>query len=397
MTPATTWPLIDVAHNLAHSEFTLPPTAVGWPVTHPTPVQLRTLHGGLRAGVQTLALNNGHWSVTVLPTRGLGLWCGQAGDVRLGWDAPVQGPVHPQWVNLEASGGIGFLAGFDEWLCRCGLASNGPPGRDEWSDAAGQRHTQALVLHGHIANRPAHLLTVEWEPTQRAIRVTGQVDEGGLFLPNLRLTTTYTLTFDSPTLTITDVVENRADQPTPMQMLYHLNFGPPLLEAGAKWAVPIRALAPQTARAAAGLDTFATYGPPEVGFAEQVYLVQPLADASGQTLALLHNAAGTRGVRIGWHLEQLPCFTVWKNTAGQADGYVTGLEPATNFPNFRGFERQHGRVRTLGPHQTWQATWTITPLLTPDAVAATNAAITAIQAQAAPQIHRQPGPPFAPG
>ena len=38
-------------------------------------------------------------------------------------------------------------------------------------------------------------------------------------------------------------------------------------------------------------------------------------------------------------LEELPCFTLWKNTAAEADGYVTGLEPGTNFPNLRSFER----------------------------------------------------------
>ena len=42
--------------------------------------------------------------------------------------------------------------------------------------------------------------------------------------------------------------------------------------------------------------------------------------------------------------QELPCFTVWKNTGAMEDGYVTGLEPATNYPNFKGFERQQGRV-----------------------------------------------------
>ena len=36
-------------------------------------------------------------------------------------------------------------------------------------------------------------------------------------------------------------------------------------------------------------------------------------------------------------------------TAAEADGYVTGLEPGTNFPNLRSFERAHGRVLTLAP------------------------------------------------
>ena len=51
-------------------------------------------------------------------------------------------------------------------------------------------------------------------------------------------------------------------------------------------------------------------------------------------------------------LAELPCFTLWKNTAAEADGYVTGLEPGTNFPNLRSFERTQGRLQTLAPGAT---------------------------------------------
>ena len=39
--------------------------------------------------------------------------------------------MHPAFVNLESRGQLGWLDGFNEWLCRCGLAFNGPPGADE--------------------------------------------------------------------------------------------------------------------------------------------------------------------------------------------------------------------------------------------------------------------------
>jgi len=46
---------------------------------------------------------------------------------------------------------------------------------------------------------------------------------------------------------------------------------------------------------------------------------------------------------------------VWKNTGAIEEGHVTGLEPATNYPNFKTFERQQGRVRTLPPGGRWEA------------------------------------------
>jgi len=44
----------------------------------------------------------------------------------------------------------------------------------------------------------------------------------------------------------------------------------------------------------------------------------------------------------------LPWFVLWKNTQAEADGYVTGLEPGSSFPNPRMAERQGGRVLSLG-------------------------------------------------
>ena len=50
-----------------------------------------------------------------------------------------------------------------------------------------------------------------------------------------------------------------------------------------------------------------------------------------------------------YSIKELPYLTQWKNTAAVKDGYVTGLEPGTNFPNNRSVERKLGRVPKLAP------------------------------------------------
>ena len=74
------------------------------------------------------------------------------------------------------------------------------------------------------------------------------------------------------------------------------------------------------------------------------------AQDDGGTMSLLKNAHGTRGAVLRFNNQQLPCFTVWKNTTAVEDGYVTGIEPGTNFPNPRSFEGEKGRVIKLAPH-----------------------------------------------
>ena len=56
-------------------------------------------------------------------------------------------------------------------------------------------------------------------------------------------------------------------------------------------------------------------------------------------------------------IPRVPCQ--WRNTQAAADGYGTGIEPGTNFPNPRSFEERNGSVVSLQPGATWQAAVTL--------------------------------------
>ena len=355
------------------------------------------LRGGVRDGIDLIEVHNGALSFQLLPTRGMSIWRGEHRGNPLGWRAPLPGPVHPKFVPRNDRNGIGWLAGFDEWLCRCGLASVGPPGEDVATDKAGRTTRTPLTLHGHIANSPAHFVEVRvsLDPPHE-VSVIGQVAEGGLFLGHLNLTSTVTTIPGSNRLVIHDVVENRAALPAEMQLLYHCNIGPPFLAPGSRVIAPIRELAPLTPRAAEGIDTFDTYAGPQAGFAEQVYVYDPLCDDHGHTLALLYTAAGDRGLALRWNRKELPCLTVWKNTGALEDGYVTGIEPATCYPNFKTFERQQGRVKTLPPGGRWQCTWSMEAHDSKAGVDHVLAEIATLQAHAPQTVHRTPQPRFSP-
>ena len=93
---------------------------------------------------------------------------------------------------------------------------------------------------------------------------------------------------------------------------------------------------------------------------------------------------------VRYSLKNFPCFTQWKNTAGEADGYVTGLEPATNYPNARRFEREKGRVISLAGGESRTTNITIEVLETKKAVAATTAEIKKQQKTAKAKVHQKP-------
>ncbi|MDY0166169.1 MAG: aldose 1-epimerase family protein [Thermoguttaceae bacterium] len=387
--PRKTWTLADQQQDIYVDQIAIEPENVGGQASGYS-VTKRVLSAGVRRGVEVVEVNNGRLRFTVVPTRGMGIWRASLGQLQLGWNSPVKGPVHPSMVRLNDPSGIGWLDGFDELLVRCGLESNGAP---EFNDQG------ALVygLHGKIANIPAHQLEVSIDGDEGEISVRGVVDEARLFGNNLRLESTITTRVGEASFTVTDVVSNISAEENDLELLYHVNFGVPLLEPGAKAVVPVRKLAPRDVVAKGNLPQWDTYGPPTPGLAEACFFFELCADADGNTEAVLHNEAGSQGVAMRHNTQQLPYFILWKNMQAQQDGYVTGLEPAINFPNRKSFEKQHGRVAELKPGE--QRTFQLTLEALPDeaAVAAATARVAQLQNGTTPQILDRPDPQWSAG
>ena len=385
------WILTDVKSDLWLDSLLIDSQNLQMPVGDRWSIRKRTMHGGLREGIDIIEVDNGALSFSVLPTRGMGVWRGQYHGNFLGWQAPVCGPVHPKFVALDHRGGIGWLTGFDELLCRCGLSSNGPPGMDVRLDSLGRSSSTPLTLHGRIANQPAHYVEVriDLEPPHE-MSVIGHVAEGGLFFPHLHLTSTISTRPGCNRFVVHDVVHNHGAQPVELQMLYHCNIGPPFLGAGSRLVMPCREVSPISQRAAEGIATYDVCSAPTAGFAEQVYCHLPLSDSEGRCTALLSTANGDRALQMRWNQRELPYFTFWKNTAANEDGYVTGLEPGTNFPNLRSFERSKGRVPVLEPGARWECTWSLEVLDSKEEVTKSLNVLAELQSKLKPIAHQTP-------
>ena len=380
---AGTWTLMDVDRDVYVENLELGPRQLG-AAAGGCGVSLRTLRGGLRDGLQLLEVSNGALRVALLPGRGMGIWKIWHGGDEIGWRSPVKGPVHPRYVPLMEPSGLGWLDGFDELLVRCGLSSFGAPD----FDAKGQLQ---WPLHGRIANLPAHQLTVAVDVKSGEIVVTGVVDESRFHFQKLRLTSTLRLLPGEPNVQIQDVVENRGGNPADTQLLYHVNFGEPLLAPGSKVVLPAAEISPRDAVAAVGLPQWDVFGPPKPGSTESCYFFRLRGDRNGGTEVLLKNPKSERGVSLRYNTEQMPCFSLWKNTPAKVDGYVTGLEPGTGFPNTRTHEAGQKRVVTLKPGG--KAQYDLTLRYHSDAAAMSAAEKTIAKlAGSAPRIHQEPKP-----
>jgi hypothetical protein len=115
------------------------------------------------------------------------------------------------------------------------------------------------------------------------------------------------------------------------------------------------------------------------------------AGGGGCTAVLLSNPDGRQGIVLRYNTVELPYFTQWIRRAATADGYVTGLEPATNFPNQRTFEGEHGRFLRLDAGESAVFNLSLTFCPNPVSVSEARAVVQSLQEHGGdPQIHNTP-------
>lgn len=337
-------------------------------------IEQKVLHGGKQEGSKVLIISSKDGlTIALSPTRGMNLLHVEGFGVRMGWDSPVKEVVNPAFINLESRNGLGWLEGFNEMVVRCGY---------EWTGHPVAADGQIYTLHGKVGNTPASQVEVEVSDTAPyEIRVRGLVKESTFKKADLQTMTELRYVPGSNSFSLHDVLTNHADYPHDYQIIYHSNFGKPILEEGARFLAPMESISPFNDYAKGGLKEWQTYLGPTKGFDEMVFNIKPLSDTNHRTLAAVVNKAGDQGASIQFDTRQLPVLTLWKNTDTEKQGYVTGIEPGTSYAYPVTIEREQKRVKQLQPGESTQFDLTYTLLHSSSQVSATEKAIKAIQGQ----------------
>jgi galactose mutarotase-like enzyme len=237
--------------------------------------------------------------------------------------------------------GAGFLRTFGGGLMTtCGLTHFGPPAQDEG---------RTYGLHGRVSHLPARNVCVVtgWEGDEYVLRVEGEVVQATPFGEYLVLRRAITTRLGARELRVEDHVRNAGDRETPHMMLYHCNFGFPVVSPGSRVHVPVAETRPRDEAARAGLDRWTQLGPPDPEFAEQVFFHTPVADAQGDVRAAIYNPGIDFGAYVRYRAAELPALTQWTFTS--ARDYVCALEPCTTHEAPRGVLRREARLSTLAP------------------------------------------------
>lgn len=274
----------------------------------------------------------------VLPDRGMDIVAASYHGKSLSWHSPV-GIAHPAYYDPR---GIEWVKSFPGGLLTtCGLYTAGAPSTDDGEE---------LGLHGAASNTPAEHVTWEarWKGDECTLTITGAVREAWVHGPNLLLTRTYTAAINGRAISVHDSVENQGVRDTPLMLLYHLNFGFPLLTERSRVYAPTRKVEPRNEYSTLSLERWSEFEAPTMGIQERVYFHQMEPDASGNvTVVLVSDEHRHFGVAVRYDARSFPQFIEWKMTG--VNHFVLGLEPANCRVDGRASERQAGRLKILAP------------------------------------------------
>ena len=235
-------------------------------------------------------------------------------------------------------------------LVTCGLSHIGGPEKDENSQRG---------LHGEISNIPAEIESIiQPDPMNGNLdmSITGKIRQTQVFGPTLELKRTISGTLGNAVLKIDDVVTNLGNREAPLMLLYHLNFGWPLVDEGAnilwkgKW---------KSRGSDSDNEVFNTKNnfrkcpaplPSHSGAGEAVAFIDIEENLNGNCVCGLFNANLNLAVSIRFKKKQLPWLTNWQHW-GKGE-YVTGLEPGTHQPIGQNEVNKKGELTFLDPGES---------------------------------------------
>lgn len=301
---------------------------------------------GPEAGVNTIRVRTGsglaYW---VTPNKGMDISLAEMHGVPVSWTAG-NGEPHPsyyegrgaEWLR-SASGGL---------LMTCGLTQVGSPGEDTEG---------AYGLHGRIHHIPARQVScwTEWEGDEYMMIVRGVIEETSIFGSSLRLIRTITSRMGENRLTIQDTVENTGFRPAPHMMLYHFNFGFPLMAEDTTVELPAGISLPRDPDM--DMSGMNDWQPPDPLHKEQVYYHEPSNSDGDSIRTSIHSpsfpvnsqTSPSSGltVHLEWDAAALPKLVQWRMPG--AGEHVLGLEPSNCWTRGRSAERENGSLRMVGP------------------------------------------------
>ncbi len=357
-------------------------------------------HGdGPVRGVRTLVFRTGaglDFSVLVDRTMDIGRF--DYRGVPFAWQSDT-GFRNPAFMDPMGDGGNGFMRGFSGLLCTCGFDHIRQPdkGPADHFDLPLRREI-AYPMHGRGAFQPATLggYGEIWDGDECTLWCEGTVGQVQVMGENLSFTRRIEAKLGGSDVRIVDTVTNRGFSRTPHMLLYHINVGWPILEAGARFVAPVRGTFASNVPRESQQAGWRRQVEPLARFVQQVFDHDAVADANGRVPAALVNDRIGLGFVVEYDAKRFMCLQQWQAFADGVYGF--GIEPATTRWGNRADAERRGELDWLehGEQRTYSTTLSV--LHGAADIAALDARVEAIQPPSTDEYpvrtDQAPGGPF---
>ncbi len=307
------------------------------------------LNDGPETNVRQLQVRTGAGlSYYVSPDRGMDISLAEFMGSPLSWQSQ-NGDCHPSYFRDQSIEWLRTAAG--GLLMTCGLSQVGAPCTDEGEN---------LGAHGKIHHTPAEQVMYcnQWTDDELELYASGVLRESRIFGENLELRRDIFSRAGENSLHIRDTVRNLGFKAVPCMILYHFNFGFPLLSPETQFKFPSNVVVPREEKTP--LEGFDQWQNPDPDYAERVYYHSDIQSEMNDDLdrpmasAIIRNPnfpAGTEKVdlslELSWSVDTLPKLVQWKQPG--ASTHVMGIEPANCYVAGRASERESGELQYLQP------------------------------------------------
>lgn len=269
-----------------------------------------TFSSGKAKGVRVLEVNNGLLNFTILCDRGFDISDMRYQNTNLSFISK-NGVVNPHLIHTNA---VGFTSSFTGgFLYTCGLDNTG-------GDKNGK------VTHGSQTTVPTSVVNIDkyWDGNDYVLQVTGIMENTALFGPNVIIERTITTSYMSDEINIRDEIINEGFLNAQYRLLYHFNFGYPLVDEGAEIIADIISTVPRTPESAENMEDMLKIDEPKDEYPEFVFFHKLRGD--NPTVELRNEKLGL-SAKLTYSAKNLVEFTEWKSMV--SGDYAVGLEPAS--------------------------------------------------------------------
>jgi hypothetical protein len=295
------------------------------------------LADGRANGVKAIDVDTGSGLVfTILPDRCMDIaWASYKGQSLT--HITKTGIVSSKY--FEAKDDNWFRSYFAGLLTTCGLRNTGANCEDE---------DEKFGLHGRIGNIPAEKVCIEeeWIADEYYISIKGTMREAVFYGENLTLSRKIKVKIGEPVIEIEDIVENHGYNKEPLFLLYHTNYGFPLIDENSKVIINSEEFECYDEAAEDGIEKMYELQKPTHNFVRQVFMHKMKSKNEVAKVAVVNEKLEDfKGVCLSYSNDTLPEFFQFK-MMGETD-YQLGLEPSNCMPMGRQAERGLNRLKYI--------------------------------------------------